>query len=142
MEKIKFFNPCKHCLTRPVCKDKCDELGTHYNTIGTTLFTLSMLILAGTLITFSVLLWSKNILIFPLKFAVIFFWGAVYSGFVKDFIQEEYEGLRKAKLWQQIGAVIICPFGISCNWFFEKFDLEESIEKFTCRYYIRKNGNS
>lgn len=101
-----FKNPCKVCLTRPVCKNICDDLRDYDNLIRTIIYILFTTFVGIIILTMGLITYK----FYPNIFTVLLFISMLIWGFIHS-LKEVYTDneFSSYKLWQKILLFIFAP---------------------------------
>lgn len=126
--KIKFRNPCKYCLKRPVCKKKCKDLSKYINTCEVTLISSTLCLVIIFSVSSIILCWNINIY---LNYIIISLLTIIYAVSNTYFFKNEKASFDKDGLWLLI-CIILMPWGYITTFILDKtnlYDLEEEYSK-------------
>ena len=138
-EEDVFRNPCKYCLTKPICKNKCKELGDYHNTMITCLH----MILAVTFLTLFVITTSFIWQISDMKVKLIILmclYVVVYGMALKlIYIDEEINIDDGMNFIQQGVVLLISPFIFASMFSTHHIEKTEYTDAFIYRYNKKLN---
>jgi len=131
-DKIILFNPCKTCLTRAVCKNKCDDIDNHYTTMACMMFSITIFAVFVSVIILYLYLWNifDNIIIKTILILTIF---PMYKETIKE-IKADKDGFGELNLFTKIFVLIISPSGFLVMWFFDKIHFDKHMNKHIFRF--------
>ena len=97
-------NPCKICITKPVCERECDDLTDYGETIYGVFYILFMVIIALIFVSICLLLYF----ILPSIFTTIFMTSVLSIGYFLSIREIITDNVKEKILWKN---VVICLFG-------------------------------
>lgn len=132
MRSISLKNPCKYCITRPVCKKVCKDHIEYTNGIEMVIGTFILLSIIFIVTWFSLLLWDAQSVI--AKYSVIAFWILCYYFGIVAIIKEDAKTFSDAKIYQQALIILFSPWGEFTINVIDFLNLDKPVDKFCYRY--------
>jgi len=130
LKNVKFSNPCKYCLTRPVCRKKCDDLKNHMDTNEVTFCITILLMIIGIVVASIIVTWN----IFILRISLLISVMLSYAFSIKYFLENEADKDILEKKLELSVVLLISPWGFTTAYLMDKFDLDKYVDKFSKRY--------
>jgi len=138
-EKDIFKNPCKYCLTKPICKRKCKELGNYHNTmIDCLLMILALTFIVSTILS-TYLIWNIS----DMKIKVIILislYTIIYGVAFKHTVINEQIDFEEGMNFIYIGFLLsLSPYILASMFIVHHIEKTEITDLFVYRYNKKLN---
>lgn len=135
------LNPCKHCISRPVCNKQCDDFHCYEQTV-IILWSISFIVISFIAWWISYyLVWNNYGQIPRFIMTMIITIGYIRSSIEifkdRDFIFKDRD-FKDHKIYEKMLACILGPYGMVTMWTLDKINFDYYIEKYIL-YRFKKN---
>lgn len=135
-------NPCKYCLTRPVCNQTCDDFENYGCTVHDFTF---YSYLFGIAILFVVILFGLYHTLPWWQVAPIFGFSVLIFGYIKTIVEikkdENSEEWKEMKKWQRGLICVLGPILMFGSYTWDKMPVDKPIDDFIYKYIKKLQPN-
>jgi len=130
-----FTNPCKACITKPVCRRECDDLTDYGETIYGVFYILFMVIIALIFVSICLVLYF----ILSSIFTTIFMTSVLSIGYFLSIREIITDNIKEEILWKKVIVWLFGPLLMVASYMGNAIGCDQPLDNFIYKHNKKVN---
>lgn len=130
---MKLFNPCKHCLTRGICRERCEDLKQYGLTVHDTTYVMYMIVvvLISVSISYGLCMILPNTFVYGIIFTIISFGYYKVVKEIRTYKNTEWKEMYK---WEKFVTCMAGPLFVFVSVTWDLVPVDNLINNYIYKY--------